>query len=143
MGLQRLGPRLQGPALSPPHYPGLAQLFTLGGSLTCSPDSGVLPFSSLFTVTLANRYDGQIRRLAGRIDVGLANGANYPSWRAGFTNVAPGESYVASWVQSFPALGSLVGDNTFTLVAEDVTPVALQPAALPGRRVTRPSTGAW
>ncbi len=106
-----------------PSFPGLSRLFTIGGSLACSPGSGILPFSSLFTVTLSNRYDGQIRRLAGRIDVALANGANYPSWRAGFTNMAPGESYVASWVQSFPALGSLVGVNTFTLAAEDVTPV--------------------
>ncbi len=106
-----------------PSYPGLSRLFTLGAELTCSPDAGALPFSSLFTVILENRYDGQTRRLAGRIDVGLANGSNYPGWRAGYTNVAPGESYTTAWVQNFPALGSLLGENSFTLVAEDVTPV--------------------
>jgi len=33
-----------------------------------------------------------------------------------------GGSYFTSWSQSLPALGTLVGDNIFTLVAEDVTP---------------------
>jgi hypothetical protein len=29
---------------------------------------------------------------------------------------------MAAWNQNLPALSSLVGDNTFELVAEDVTP---------------------
>ena len=82
-----------------------------------------VPFASIFTVTLDNLYDGQVRRLAGRINVALANGTNYPGWRAGYTNIDAGESYTSAWVQNFPGLGSLVGANDFVLVAEDVTPV--------------------
>ncbi len=52
----------------------------------------------------------------------LAGGQGYSNWRAGFTNVGPGDSYLTSWVQNIPALGSLEGENLFTLVAEDVTP---------------------
>jgi hypothetical protein len=36
--------------------------------------------------------------------------------------VAPGDSYVTSWVQNIPALGTVIGDNLFALVVEDVTP---------------------
>ncbi len=52
----------------------------------------------------------------------MANGSSVNSWRAGFTNVAPGGLFTSSWNQTIPAAGSLIGLNVFTLVAEDVTP---------------------
>lgn len=95
---------------------------TIDASFSCVPDSGIVPFQSSMTVEMFNLYDGQTRRMAGRIDLTLANGSFYTRWRAGFTNVAAGDSHVTSWMQSIPALGSLVGTNSFQLVAEDVTP---------------------
>ncbi len=74
------------------------------------------------TVELANLYGGQTRRLAGRLELDLAGGQHYGSWRAGWSNIGPSNSYLTSWGQFIPALGSLVGVNTFTLLAEDVTP---------------------
>ena len=32
------------------------------------------------------------------------------------------ETFATSWMQTLPALGSLVGENVFELHAEDVTP---------------------
>ncbi len=95
---------------------------TVGASLTCLPGSGTVPFATAMTATLQNLYEAQSRTLAGRVEVDLASGQHFGSWRAGFTNVAPESSYTTSWVQSIPALGSLIGVNTFTLMAEDVTP---------------------
>jgi len=95
---------------------------TVEAVFTCVPSSGTLPFGSTMSVTLTNLYTGQIRQIAGRINATLANGTYYASWRAGYTNVGAGESYVSGWVQNFPALGTLVGDNTFALIAADVTP---------------------
>ena len=62
------------------------------------------------------------RFLAGRLGVTPAGGSQVTSWRAGFTNVDPGQTFTTLWVQTIPALGSVVGDNLFTLTAEDVTP---------------------
>jgi hypothetical protein len=106
-----------------PDYPGLVNLLgTIGAELTCQPGSGTVPFSTLMTVTLENIYTGQTRRIAGHLDASLAAGQFFPNWRAGYTNVAPGDSYVTSWVQNIPALGTVIGDNLFALVVEDVTP---------------------
>ena len=110
---------------------GSAWLFGIGwtacggivdASLTCVPSSGSLPFTTQMTATLTNNYTGQMRRLAARVDVTLASGTYFPSWKAGYTNVAAGSSYITAWNQNLPALGTLVGDNLFELVAEDVTP---------------------
>ncbi len=94
---------------------------TLDASLGCQPDSGVLPFQTAVRVELTN-LSAIRRRIAARIDVALAGGQIYTSWRAGYTNVNGGEIRVESWAQSLPAVGSLVGDNLFQLQAEDVTP---------------------
>ncbi len=88
----------------------------------CEPASGTVPFSTTMTVKLENLYAGQMRRIAARIDVSLANGTQYSSWRAGFTNVGPSDGFTTTWVQAFPALGSLIGENLFRVKAEDVTP---------------------
>jgi len=95
---------------------------TVAASIDGQPDSGTLPFATTMSVALTNQYGGQSRRIAGRIDLDLAGGQQYGSWRAGWSNIGPSGSYTASWVQNIPALGSLVGVNTFTVVAEDVTP---------------------
>jgi len=94
---------------------------TISASLDASPSSGQLPFSSVFTAGIGNNT-ANIRRAAAHIDVSLANGAFYPNWRAGFTNIAGGDTFVATWGQNFPGLPTLVGTNVFTLLAEDVTP---------------------
>jgi hypothetical protein len=93
----------------------------ISADLTCVPTAGTLPFDTTFTVTLTNIYAAQVRRIAGHVDVTLANGEHYSNYRAGYTNVAASDSYVTSWNTTIPALGSLIGDNVFTLVAEDVT----------------------
>ena len=106
-----------------PEYSGLVYLLgTVGAELTCLPTSGTVPFSTMMTVTLTNLYPDQIRRIAGHLDATLATGQYFPNWRAGYTNVAAGDSFVSSWVQNIPALGSVIGDNQFALVGEDVTP---------------------
>ena len=75
------------------------------------------------SVSLDNLYPLQTRRIAGHLDLTLASGTFYSNWRAGYTNVAAGGSYNSTWAQQIPALGSVIGTNTFQLVAEDVTPV--------------------
>ena len=95
---------------------------TVDAQLACTPSSGTVPFSTQMSINLTNLYTGQTRRLAGRMDVTIAGGTSYPNWRAGFTNVAAGDSYVSAWMQNIPALGTLVGDNVFSLLVEDVTP---------------------
>ncbi len=95
---------------------------TVGAALTCVPSSGTVPFNTMMTVTLQNLYGGQSRRVAARINLSLANGSWFPGWRAGFTNIAAGSSFSRSWSQGIPALGSVIGENAFSLVVEDVTP---------------------
>jgi hypothetical protein len=93
-----------------------------GYRLPCDPASGTPPFTTGMTARLKNLYPGAARRIAGRIDLVIAAGTSFGSWKAGWTNVGPDSSYLSSWNQSIPALGTLIGDNHFTLVAEDVTP---------------------
>ena len=56
------------------------------------------------------------------MNVTIAIGTSYSNWKSGWTNLSVGESYITSWAQSIPALGSVIGNNIFTLEAEDVTP---------------------
>ncbi len=102
------------------HYPEATR--SIFATLGCVPASGTLPINTLMTVALHNLHPSATRRIAGKINVDLAGGQGYSNWRAGFTNVGAGGSYLTSWVQNIPALGSLVGDSLFTLAAEDVTP---------------------
>jgi hypothetical protein len=95
---------------------------TVSCTYTCSPSTGTVPFATNMSVALTNDYAGGTRRLAGRIDVTVAAGNTYSNWKSGFTNVVAGGSYVTSWNQGIPALGSLIGDNVFELHAQDVTP---------------------
>ena len=36
--------------------------------------------------------------------------------------MAQGSTYSVQWGQTFPATGAVIGNNVFTLMAEDVTP---------------------
>ena len=106
---------------------------TLAVGFACVPDTGTLPFVSQFWVQLEN-LTTENRRAAARIDVQVANGGSYSNWRAGWTNLSPSEVYTTYWNQNFPALGTLVGANLFTLTGEDVTPAPYNqpPYALAG-----------
>jgi hypothetical protein len=95
---------------------------TVSADLTCIPSTGTLPFSTRMTLTVENLYTGQYRQLAARLNVTMADGQTINNWRRGFASIAPGSSLVADWYQGIPGLVSLVGDNIFTLEAEDVTP---------------------
>ena len=95
---------------------------TVGAALSCVPATGTLPFVTSMTATLQNLYEEQSRLMAGRLEVDLAGGQHFGNWRAGFTTVAPEAVFSTSWNQNIPALASLIGVNTFTLKAQDVTP---------------------
>ena len=98
---------------------GLAQ--TISAVIGCVPGSGTLPYTVQLWPQLCNE-DNITRRIAGHIDINIGNGTDYFNWRAGFTNVSVGNCYTAIVGVNLPAFGSLAGTNTFTLVAEDVTP---------------------
>jgi hypothetical protein len=95
---------------------------TVTCSLTCTPPGGTVPFVTNMAVQINNTYTGLTRRMAGKINMTLANGTYYGNWRAGFTNVGPGASFATAWNQSIPALGVLIGTNMFSLICADVTP---------------------
>ena len=94
---------------------------TVSVTLDAVPDSGTLPFVSQFTAQLIN-LTTENRRAAGRIDVVVGNGTSYSNWRAGWTNLDPGEVFSQSWNQNFPGLATVVGSNVFTITGVDVTP---------------------
>ncbi len=95
---------------------------TLDADFSITPGEGVLPFQTRMTASLANPYTASSRRISAQLNALLADGSFYTSWRAGSTNIAGGESFTASWIQNIPALASLAGTSTFTLVAQDTTP---------------------
>jgi hypothetical protein len=92
---------------------------------TVTPTSGTVPFGTVHRLTLTNNYSGGAvftRRFAGRIAVTIGNGTFYNPWRAGFTTVAPSSSFTTQFPVDIPALPSVIGENTFSLLALDVTP---------------------
>jgi hypothetical protein len=95
---------------------------TIGTQFICTPSSGTLPFDVTMRTDIMNLYDEQIRRIAARIDVQLGNGTSFTNWRGGYTNVAPQQRYTVQWSQEFPAASTVLGNNIFTLRAEDITP---------------------
>ncbi len=98
-----------------------ASVGTVNATLDCLPAMGVLPFVAQFNAGMGNNTT-ESRRAAGTIDVVIANGTSYKNWRAGWTNLSPSENFGLTWNQNFPALGTLVGDNVFSLLVADVTP---------------------
>jgi hypothetical protein len=120
-----LNPEFQGAEAS--DHDALVARFALSpGTVACelaiTPESGTVPFPVAFSVRLDNTYTGQIRRMAGRLNVTIASGASYSNWRGGYTNIAPGGAYSTGFGLTIPALGSVIGVNSWQLVAEDVTP---------------------
>ncbi len=101
------------------HGPDLNQA---SAGLDCNPASGTVPFTATMTATMTNNNPGNPRRLSGRMDVTLAAGSSYTNWRSGLTNLAGGEVFSTSWAQLIPALGLLIGDNSFEFLVVDVTP---------------------
>jgi len=95
---------------------------TLEVSFTCDPLSGTLPFGTMLSVKMTNYYHARARQLDARINLSLANGQQVSNWKGGYTNVYPGNTFWQWWTQTIPAVGPVVGVNTFTLVATDVTP---------------------
>ncbi len=95
---------------------------TISCELSCQPAGGALPFVSQFTVSMANDYRKLARRIQYQMDVTLAGGQDHSSWRRGWQNVQPGESFGFFWGQNLPALEPLAGDNDFLLTVLDVTP---------------------
>ena len=95
---------------------------TVHANLTCVPSAGTLPLDTLMSATLTNNYTGQMRRIGARIDLDLANGTHYSNWKAGTVTVGAGESRDKTWLQTIPALVSVVGDTVFTLHVLDITP---------------------
>ena len=93
----------------------------IAAELTCVPASGTIPFMVSMTVGLTNQYNGQTRRIAGHIDLQLA-GRLLLQLASGLHQRGSRSDLSSLWVQTIPDLGSVIGTNTFTLVAEDVTP---------------------
>jgi len=94
---------------------------SIAAEITCTPGSGVIPFSPKMTVALTNLFTGQYRKMAAVINVTLGGGRHITNWRSGYANIAPGSRYVTNWYQSFPD-HRFRGDNIFELVADDITP---------------------
>jgi len=113
---------------------------TVSASLSCLPNSGIVPFNTSMQVTLNNEFAGQNRRVAAQLDALLASGASYPAWRSGSTNIAAGGNFITSWNQAIPALGLVIGENVFTLRAEDVTPAPFNQPPYPAAGDTGSST---
>jgi len=94
---------------------------TVSTGIDCLPDSGQLPFVTQISVGLAN-LTVENRRAAARIDLTTGAGGFFANWRAGWTNLGPAELFSAAWNQNLPGLSALAGQNSFAIVAEDVTP---------------------
>ena len=94
---------------------------TIAADMSCMPTWGTLPFNVSLGVILENLTDNY-RTIAARIDVTLANETSYLNYRSGFANLLPLDLFERHWTQVFPAYGTLLGENKFNLVAEDVTP---------------------
>lgn len=101
------------------HYPALNPV---SAWLSCQPSSGTLPFNTLIGLGLDNMLASEYRQVAGWLDVLLGDGTTYPNWRAGYLVLEPDESFSFSWSLQIPGVPAVVGNNTFTLVAADVTP---------------------
>jgi len=62
------------------------------------------------------------RTVAATLDLTIASGAFFGNFRTGYTNLSGYGNFSTDWMQNFPALGTLVGANLFTLTGYDATP---------------------
>ncbi len=109
---------------------------------TITPTTGTVPFPTTHRISLYNLQTGGAvwtRRIAARIAVTIGNGTWFNPWRAGYTNVAPASVFAVQFPLTIPALATLIGNNTFSLTALDVTPAPYnQPPYMPaGSTCTR------
>ena len=95
---------------------------TLDCAYVVTPALGTLPFSTGHQVTISNLDSTTTRRMAARIHVTLGDGGQIGNWRAGYTNILPSAQFQIQWLTWLPALGTLLGENSFRLVVADVTP---------------------
>ena len=65
---------------------------TMHAVMACVPTSGTLPTNVQIQPQLCND-DWFTRKLAGHIDLTIASGATFNNWRAGYTNVSPGDCF--------------------------------------------------
>ncbi len=100
------------------HYPWKS----VSAQLLCLPASGTVPFIAQIGLRLTNTYYGFTRKVGAKIDVLTAGGTSIPNWKTGWLNLASGASFTTSIIQTIPAHPTVIGTNTFTLIAEDVTP---------------------
>ena len=94
---------------------------TIACDYTITPLVGTVAFVTTHRVELFN-LAASTRRIAAGIQVIVASGTSYNPWKFGFVNVAAASSFVTQWNTNIPALGTVIGNNTFSLYAEDVTP---------------------
>jgi len=94
---------------------------TIAVALDATPSSGVLPFVTVFTAQL-NNLTTENRRAAARVNVTIASGSAFNNWKSGWTNLTSLENFSISWSTNLPALPTILGTNTFSLLGEDVTP---------------------
>jgi len=98
---------------------------TIDCAYTITPLVGTVPFQMIHRADLTNILSGGsalTRRVSARITVTLGNGDFINPWKSGFVNILPGVNFVSQWPLNFPAIGTVIGNNTFTMTAMDVTP---------------------
>jgi subtilisin family serine protease len=94
---------------------------TVSVALGCTPGSGVVPFTEQFQVGVTNLYTGFTRTDHVTLDVLTAGGMSIAGWKQGAVNIGPGDTFSTGFNTTIPAAGTVIGDNTFTLTAVDVT----------------------
>jgi len=94
---------------------------TVSVDLDCTPGSGVVPFTEQFQVGVTNLYAGFSRTDHVTLGVLTAGGMNISNWKSGTVNIGPGATFSTGFNATIPAAGTVIGDNTFTLTAVDVT----------------------
>jgi len=94
---------------------------TISADLSCSPDTGVLPFDCQVTGSLNNEYADYHRRLAATVTVYLPNGEQFSDYKRGYTNLAPASSHHFSWTEHLTS-NEMVGTIEAYLFVQDVTP---------------------
>ncbi len=96
---------------------------TVAASITCLPESGVLPFTVEICVDIEN-LTTIVRTFHGEIDVMTGGGMLIDNWRQGTFNLGGGDSYVNCWGYYMGPWPGLLGDNTGLLTVVDMTPTA-------------------